>query len=196
MKIHVVGGFLGSGKTTLLIKIAQRYVAEGKKVTILVNEAGEIGVDGATINSNGLNSIQLQEGCICCTLSGTLQSTMRDIEREFDPDVVIIEPTGLALPHKVRELIRGTVTEDEVNTIGICDAMRFEKLKEKKEDFLRMQLQRSDVLWINKIDAADFDKVFEASSWLRSICPGVPIFMVSGKTGEGLEEAFSKSLFL
>lgn len=196
MMIHVVGGFLGSGKTTLLIKIAQRYVSEGKKVTILVNEAGEIGVDGATINNNGLNSIQLQEGCICCTLSGTLQSTMRDIEREFDPDVVIIEPTGLALPHKVRELIRGTVTEDEVNTIGICDAMRFDKLKEKKEDFLRMQLQRSDVLWINKIDAVDFDKVFEVSSWLRSICPGVPIFMVSGKTGEGLEEAFSKSLFL
>ncbi len=196
MKIHVVGGFLGSGKTTLLIRIAQRYVADGKKVTILVNEAGEIGVDGATINNNGLNSIQLQEGCICCTLSGTLQSTMRDIEREFDPDILIIEPTGLALPHKVRELIRGTVTEDEVNTIGICDAMRFDKLREKKEDFLRMQLQRSDVLWINKIDAVEFDKVFEVSSWLRSICPGVPIFMVSGKTGEGLEEAFSKSLFL
>ncbi len=196
MKIHVVGGFLGSGKTTLLIRIAQRYVEDGKKVTILVNEAGEIGVDGATINNNGLNSIQLQEGCICCTLSGTLQSTMRDIEREFDPDILIIEPTGLALPHKVRELIRGTVTEDDVNTIGICDAMRFDKLREKKEDFLRMQLQRSDVLWINKIDAVDFDKVFEVSSWLRSICPGVPIFMVSGKTGEGLEEAFSKSLFL
>ena len=59
-----------------------------------------------------------------------------------------------------------------------------------------MQLQRSDVLWINKIDAVDFEKVFEVSTWLRSICPNVPIFMVSGKTGEGLEEAFSKSLFL
>ncbi|MDY4581100.1 MAG: GTP-binding protein, partial [Candidatus Methanarcanum hacksteinii] len=79
MIIHVVGGFLGSGKTTLLIKIAERYIADGKKVTILVNEAGEIGVDGASISSNGLNAIQLQEGCICCTLSGTLQSTMRDI---------------------------------------------------------------------------------------------------------------------
>lgn len=196
MIIHVVGGFLGSGKTTLLIKIAERYIADGKKVTILVNEAGEIGVDGASISSNGLNAIQLQEGCICCTLSGTLQSTMRDIERELDPDVVIIEPTGLALPHKVRELIRGTVSEDEINTIGICDAMRFDKLREKKEDFMRMQLQRSDVLWINKIDAVDFEKVFEVSTWLRSICPNVPIFMVSGKTGEGLEEAFSKSLFL
>ena len=150
MIIHVVGGFLGSGKTTLLIKIAERYIADGKKVTILVNEAGEIGVDGASISSNGLNAIQLQEGCICCTLSGTLQSTMRDIERELDPDVVIIEPTGLALPHKVRELIRGTVSEDEINTIGICDAMRFDRLREKKEDFLRMQLQRSDVLWISR----------------------------------------------
>lgn len=196
MMIHVVGGFLGSGKTTLLIRMAKKYTDAGKKVTILVNEAGEIGVDGATINSNGLNSIQLQEGCICCTLSGTLQATMKGIEKEFNPDILIIEPTGLALPHKVRELIRGTVSEDAVNTIGICDAMRFEKLKEKKEDFLRMQLQKSDVLWINKIDVADFEKVFETSSWLRSICPGVPIYMVSGKTGEGLEEAFSESLYL
>lgn len=196
MFIHVVGGFLGSGKTTLLMKIAERYLAAGKKVTILVNEMGEIGVDGTTINNNGLNSIELEQGCICCSLAGTLQSTMKKIESTYDPDILIIEPTGLALPHKVRELIRGTVFEDDVSTIGICDAYRFEQLKEKKEDFLRMQLSKSDVLWINKIDIAEFEKVFETSSWLREICPGTPIYMVSGKTGEGLEEAFANSLFI
>ena len=196
MKIHIVGGFLGSGKTTLLIRMAKRYISEGRRVTILVNEIGEIGVDGTTITGSGLNSVELEQGCICCSLSGTLQSTMRDIEKEFDPDILIIEPTGLALPHKVREIIRGTVNEEAINTIGICDAYRFDKLKEKKEDFLRMQLSKSDVLWINKTDIADFEKIFEVSSWLREICPGIPIFMVSGKTGEGLDDAFASSLFL
>lgn len=196
MIIHIVGGFLGSGKTTLLMKIAKRYTDISKKVTILVNEIGEIGVDGATINGAGLNSVQLEEGCICCSLSGSLQSTMKEIEQTFNPDVLIIEPTGLALPHKVVEIIKGTVTEDAVNIIGICDAKRFKVLKEKKEDFLRMQLSKSDYLLINKIDAADFEDVFEVSSWLRTICPGTPIFMVSGKTGEGLDEAFSESLLV
>lgn len=196
MIIHVIGGFLGSGKTTLIMKIAKRYIDAGKTVTILVNEIGEIGVDGSTISNEGLNSIQLEQGCICCSLSGTLQSTMVKIEKTLDPDILLIEPTGLALPHKVREIIRGTVFEDEVTTIGICDAFRFEKLREKKEEFLRMQLSKSDVLWINKIDAVEFEKVFDVSSWLREICPGVPIYMVSGKTEEGLKEAFAASLFV
>lgn len=192
MIIHIFGGFLGSGKTTLLIKVAKHYIDKGRKVIILVNEIGEVGVDGATINGKGLESVQLAEGCICCSLSGTLQSTMKEIERTFDPDVLIIEPTGLALPHKVKDIIRGTVDDEKVTIVGICDAYRFETLKSKKEDFLRMQLSKSDYLWINKIDIADFEKVFEASSWLREICPGRPIFMISGKTEEGLEEAISQ----
>ena len=196
MIIHIVGGFLGSGKTTLLIKMAERYMDSGRKVAILVNEIGEIGVDGATISGSGLKTVELAEGCICCSLSGSLQSTMKEIDSTINPDVLIIEPTGLALPHKVVEIIRGTVVEDHVSIIGICDAMRFETLREKKEEFLRMQLSKSEHLLINKVDVADFEKVFEVSSWLRQICPGVPIFMVSGKTGEGLDEAFAQALLV
>ncbi len=194
MIIHIVGGFLGSGKTTLLMKIAEKYTNEGKKVTILVNEMGEVGVDGTTIKNGGLDTVELAEGCICCSLSGSLQGTMKEIESTLNPDILIIEPTGLALPHKVKEIIRGTVDDEAVYILGICDALRFEKLREKKEDFLRMQLSKSDNLLINKIDAVEFDKVFEVSSWLREICPGVPIYMVSGKTGEGIKEAFSNVL--
>ena len=168
----------------------------GRKVAILVNEIGEIGVDGATISGSGLKTVELAEGCICCSLSGSLQSTMKEIESTINPDVLIIEPTGLALPHKVVEIIRGTVVEDHVSIIGICDAMRFETLREKKEEFLRMQLSKSEHLLINKVDVADFEKVFEVSSWLRQICPGVPIFMVSGNTGEGLDEAFAQALLV
>lgn len=190
-----MGGFLGSGKTTLVLKIAEKYVSAGKKVAVLVNEMGEIGVDGATINGGGLNTVQLAEGCICCSLSGSLQSTMREIESSINPDILLIEPTGLALPHKVRDIIRGTVDDEEVTIIGICDAYRFPVLREKKEDFLRMQLSKSDYLLINKVDAVEFDQVFEVSQWLSAICPKVEMFMVSGKTGEGLKEAFGKVLF-
>ncbi len=196
MIIHVMGGFLGSGKTTLLIKVAERYIAAGKKVTILVNEIGEIGVDGKTIGGTGLDSVELEQGCICCSLAGTLQSSMRQIEQDFSPDVLIIEPTGLALPHKVREIIRGTVEEDEVSTIGIVDASRFRLLFSKKEEFMTMQISKSDVVWINKADIAGEDEIAEVRDWLRDICPRVPVYKVSGLTSEGLDQAFGGSLFL
>ena len=196
MKIHIIGGFLGSGKTTLIITMAERYIEKGLKVAILENEAGEIGVDGAVLKNRGLDAVELTNGCICCTLTGTLQSTMRNIERDIDPDILIIEPTGLALPHKVAEMIRGTVDDEKVSIIGVCDAVRFQLLKEKKEDFIRMQLSKSDILWINKIDSVDSDEIRDVKEWLSSICPKVPIYQVSGKTGEGLEEAFAGSLYL
>ena len=196
MKIHIIGGFLGSGKTTLIMAMAERYMDNGLKVTILENEAGEIGVDGAVLRNKGLNAVELTNGCICCTLTGTLHSTMRTIERDIDPDILIIEPTGLALPHKVAEMIRGTVDDEEVSIIGVCDAVRFPLLVEKKEEFIRMQLSKSDILWINKIDSVGTDEIEKVGSWLSSICPKVPIYQLSGKTGEGLDEAFSKSLYL
>ncbi len=194
MIIHIVGGFLGSGKTTLLIEMAKAYIDKGKTVVILENESGEIGVDGMVLENNGLKSVELANGCICCSLTGSLQAAMRYIETEMKPDVVIIEPTGLALPHKVVDIIRGTVDEEATTIIGIVDAKRFAGLLEKKGDFLRMQISKSNVLWINKIDTVEFDTIFEISSWLRQTCPGVQIYMVSGKTGEGMKEALAGSL--
>lgn len=191
----MLGGFLGSGKTTIIIRMAEHYIGRGRKVAVLVNEIGEIGVDGSTIRSGGLETVELEQGCICCSLAGSLQSTMKEIEAQIDPDVLLIEPTGLALPGKVMELIRGTVEEDRENIIGIVDAQRFDTLIERKEDFLKAQLSRSDFFLINKVDAVDFERVFEVSSWLRALSPGTQVFMVSGKTGEGLEEAFSQCLF-
>lgn len=191
-----MGGFLGSGKTTLLMRMAHRYTSEGRKVAVLVNEIGEVGVDGTTISGGGLETVELSEGCICCSLSGSLQATMVKIESEIGPDVLLIEPTGMALPHKVRGIIRGTVDDESVSIIGICDAQRFPTLRERKEDFLRMQLSKSDVLWINKIDAVELEDVFEVSSWLRGIRPGVRIHMVSGATGEGLDVAMDDVLSL
>ena len=182
----MLGGFLGSGKTTIIIRMAEHYIGKGRKVAVLVNEIGEIGVDGSTIRSGGLETVELEQGCICCSLAGSLQSTMKEIEAQIDPDVLLIEPTGLALPGKVMELIRGTVDEDRENIIGIIDAHRFDTLIERKEDFLKAQLSRSDFFLINKVDAVDFERVFEVSSWLRALSPGTQVFMVSGKTGEGL----------
>lgn len=133
MYVYILGGFLGSGKTTLLMKLASMYTKRGEKTALLVNESGEIGVDGATLRAEGYNAIELPDGCICCSLSGTLQSALKNIKKDIDPDIIIIEPTGLALPHKVKELVRISMIDDESTyIIGVVDVQRFESLIKRK----------------------------------------------------------------
>lgn len=190
MKVLIVGGFLGSGKTTLLMKMAKRI--DGNTVMI-INEMGEVGVDGATMKAEGYNAVELFDGCICCTLVGTLQNTLIQIKKDFDPELIIIEPTGLALPHKIKEMVRTSMIDPEETTIvGICDAFRFKSLVEKKEEFITMQLSKSDIFFLNKTDKADPQSIAAATAWLNSIKPGIPVKPISGLTGEGLEDAFSE----
>lgn len=188
MKVCIVGGFLGSGKTTLLMKMAERVIG---KAVLLINEVGEVGVDGATVKSSGYNAVELPNGCICCSLSGTLQTALREIKKDFDPELILIEPTGLALPHKVKDLVRiSMIDPDETVIVGVCDAYRFGTLMEKKENFLRMQLNSADHFLLNKTDVADSASIKAAEAWLESVKPGTPTYHVSGLTNEGVEEAF------
>ena len=92
--VCLISGFLGSGKTTLLVKLGKRLGEKKKRVAVVVNELGEVGVDGAVIDAYGLRSVELTEGCICCSLSGSLMYTLQTIAKEYNPDVIFIEPTG------------------------------------------------------------------------------------------------------
>ena len=189
MYVYIIGGFLGSGKTTLLMKIASMYRKMDKKVAILVNESGEIGVDGATLRAEGYDALELPDGCICCSLSGTLQSALIGIKKDIDPDIIIIEPTGLALPHKVKDIVHyAMIEEDACPIIGIADIQRFDDLIKKKEEFFKRQMQGSDFILINKCDLATPEKIKSAEDWLRKEFPGKDIIAVSTKAGENLDE--------
>lgn len=191
MYVYILGGFLGSGKTTLLMKLASMYSKRNVKVAILVNESGEIGVDGATLRAEGYDAIELPDGCICCSLSGTLQSALKNIKRDIDPDVIIIEPTGLALPHKVKDLVHYSMIDpDEMFIIGIADIQRFDDLIKKKEEFFKRQMQGADFILINKSDLATPEKMASATGWLKSQYPDKPVIPVSTKTGENLERVY------
>jgi Putative GTPases (G3E family) len=191
MYVYIIGGFLGSGKTTLLMKLASMYSKRGRRVAILVNEAGEIGVDGATLKAEGYDAIELPDGCICCSLSGTLQNAMKNIKKDIDPDIIIVEPTGLALPHKVRELIHFSMIDpDEMFIIGIADIQRFDDLIKKKEEFFKRQMYGADFILINKSDISTPEKMKAAMDWLKKEYPNKPMIPVSTKTGENLEKVY------
>jgi len=191
MYVYILGGFLGSGKTTLLMKLASMYTRRGEKTALLVNESGEIGVDGATLKAEGYDAIELPNGCICCSLSGTLQSALKNIERDIDPDVIIVEPTGLALPHKVKDLVRVSMIDaDETFIIGVADVQRFEDLIKKKEEFFTMQMSHADFVLINKSDLAKEGQIEEITAWIKDKFPGKPIIPISAKTEENLDKVY------
>lgn len=193
MKIYILGGFLGSGKTTLLMKMADMFINKGKKVSILVNEAGDIGVDGATINSQGYNAVELPNGCICCSMVGTMHESLMKIKSEIAPDILIIEPTGIAFPGKVREAIELIdYGEEFIQIIGIFDGPRFKLFVEKKKDFYEKQLMDSDILVMNKMDLTPDDVKEEAIQWMNKEIPGIEVIPVVATTGENLDKVFSE----
>ena len=160
-------------------------------MAILVNESGEIGVDGATLKAQGYDAMELPSGCICCSLSGTLQTALKNIKNDIDPDVIIIEPTGLALPHKVKELVRISMIEEDADVIiGICDIQRFRDLIKKKEEFFTRQMQGSEFILINKADVAQPGEIEDATAWLSERFPNKPIIPVSVKDGTNLEKVY------
>ena len=194
MDIHILGGFLGTGKTTLLIKLLSLYKEKGKKVAIIVNEAGSIGVDGTTIKGQGYNAVELPEGCICCTLVGALQESLIQVVKDYTPDILIIEPTGLALPDKVREsveLIKGKFIEyDKMDIVGMLDGPRYDIFLAKKRDFYLKQLSGSDIIAVNKKDLISEEKLKEIMDWAKETFPGVKVVPMCATTGEGVKEVF------
>ena len=191
MFVYILGGFLGSGKTTLLMKLASMYTKRGLKTALLVNESGEIGVDGATLRAEGYDAIELPDGCICCSLSGTLQSAIKNIEEDIDPDIIIVEPTGLALPFKVKELVVSSGVQTEgIYIIGITDVERFSLLISKKEEFIKRQMSGADFVLINKMDIAKPGQIDEIKAWFGKEFPEKEIFVISAKTGENMESVY------
>ena len=195
MDIHILGGFLGSGKTTLLMKLAKMFTDEGKKISIIVNEAGDIGVDGTTINGQGYNAVELPEGCICCTLVGSLIDAVDGLCKQYDPDVIIIEPTGLALPGKVKEtleVVKGKFFNyDRIDIVGMLDGPRFDLFVSRKAEFYLKQLKDSDIIAVNKMDVTpegEFDRI---KAWCNDNIPGAEVVPTCALTGENLDKVFS-----
>ncbi len=189
MIICQLAGFLGSGKTTLLVRLGKELGKAGKRVAVIVNEVGEVGVDGAVIDAYGLRSVELTEGCICCSLSGSLQNTLRIISKEYKPDIVLIEPTGLALPSKINAIVRTSMVEVERNvSVALVDAFRAEKLFKDTKAFFSRQIAGVDAIAINKVDLVTADQLREIEGMVRDLNPKPPIVHLSAKTGQGFAE--------
>ncbi|HKM09899.1 MAG TPA: GTP-binding protein [Candidatus Methanomethylophilaceae archaeon] len=189
MYVYILGGFLGSGKTSLMIDLTSMYIDRGKRVALIVNESGDIGVDGTTLKREGYDAIEMPQGCICCTLSSSLQTGVQNITRDIDPDILMIEPTGLALPNRVKEIVHDAmIGEEEIMIIGVADIQRFDDLIKRKEDFFKKQMAGSNFILVNKSDLSTKERMDEVLDWLRSKFSDREVIPISTNTGHNMDK--------
>jgi G3E family GTPase len=184
MRLLLVTGFLGSGKTTLVIKLAQAITGRGLQVAILVNEIGEIGIDDQLMRRLDLNVWELLNGCICCTLSADLVSTLHKLDAEYHPDLVIIEPSGAADPRSIMNAMpyyRGSPL-DGLITITILDPLRHVVLMEVMTPLITSQIERADMILISKCDLAAQEEIEYACLAAQEINPDAKLFLSDGNT--------------
>jgi G3E family GTPase len=177
MRLILLSGFLGSGKTTLVIKLAQFAVEQGRKVAILVNEIGEVGIDNQLMRRLDLNVWELLDGCICCTLSADLVTTLQQLDSDYSPDLVIIEPSGAADPKSILSALpyyKGTPLEIMLN-VSVLDPLRLEILIEVMTPLIVSQIQHADMVLVSKCDQAKLEEIEFAHQVVQEHNPDVKV---------------------
>jgi G3E family GTPase len=171
MDMLVISGFLGSGKTTMVLATVGRIIeVTKKKVVIIVNDFGKIGIDGKVMEKYGLSVTEMPSGCICCTLGSDFLETVRTVAEKFRPDLVIVEPTGIADPANIRDtmkLYRGPL--GNIKIVVVVDAVRFQLILKALTNPLKNQLNAADIILINKMDEATPEAVEEVKRSLQAL---------------------------
>jgi len=179
MIVDLVFGFLGSGKTTFITKMLQEWKTT-EKVVVLVNEFGDVGIDGELFSSMDTTVVEMPSGCICCTLQSDFKNQFLEIERFHKPDRIVIEPTGVATIAQIQRILEVQVCEEKIshlNNILITDATGFMKFYKSNRHFVESQIQHAHIALINKCDRVNKHQTMLIRSSLLSVNPEVTVFL-------------------
>jgi len=158
---NLITGFLGVGKTTAILDLLARRPG-GERWAVLVNEFGQVGIDGTTLSQSGVAVREVPGGCICCTAQSPLKVALTRLLREVKPDRLIIEPTGVGHPAGIIDALRDPMLAphlDLVNVIALVDPRQFADLRVLALETYQDQLNLADVLVANKCDLAAPEEV-------------------------------------
>ena len=196
MDMIVIAGFLGSGKTTLVLSsVKDIYERYGKKVAVVVNDFGTIGIDGKVMEKYGLQVKELAAGCGCRSLGPSLLITVKEIYENIHPDIIIVEPTGIANPESVVAVLYQAEEEwvpEKISSVVIVDANRFPVLMKAFERPLKNQLNTSDFVVIKKIDTVDETALSEIKIKIEELAPGKPVVCASASQNKNISEIVDK----
>ena len=170
--ITLITGPLGSGKTTLLRHI---LMARPAKIAIVMNEFGEIAIDAKVIEGKNVRIAELGGGCVCCSLLGEFEEAVNEIIAKVDPEIIVVETTGVAEPEalafNIQEALPQCRTDGIVSVADADGLVRFPEIGHTT----RLQFESADILLLNKIDLVERAEIDGVETKLREINPSAAI---------------------
>lgn len=173
--VTVIGGYLGSGKTTLLNQVLRQ--GGEHRIAVLVNDFGDVGIDGDLIAAADGDTITLTNGCVCCQIGSDLMTALWSVrDRESPPDHVIIEASGIADPVPIaNHALTPGFDLDGIVVLLDAETVRRRERHPVVGRTIRRQLAAADVLVLNKIDLVSAEQLAELDAWLARAAPDVPV---------------------
>ena len=177
-KIDIVSGFLGAGKTTLIKKLlAEAY--KGEKLVLIENEFGEINIDGGFLKESGIQISEMSAGCICCSLVGDFNKALKDVEAQFHPDRILIEPSGVGKLSDVIVAVENTVKDVpdmKLNSfVTVADATKVKIYMKNFGEFYNNQIESAGTIILSRTQRLSQEKLEAAVALLREKNPNAAI---------------------
>lgn len=175
MKVLVVSGFLGSGKTTFIETLSKKL---DKFIVVLENEYGDVGIDGDILKKDDIEIWELTEGCICCTIKANFATSILTIYNSLDPEILVIEPTGLGMLSSVLDNIRKIEYEriEILDPITIVDGTAVDKHEEEFGEIFDDQIKTSNKAIISKLSLINPQDVAGVEYKIRQKNPDIQIY--------------------
>ena len=187
--MSVLGGFLGAGKTTLLNRILSG--SHGVRYAVLVNDFGELAVDGSLVAAHDGETVTFANGCVCCSMGDDLVVTLdRLLGGGRPPEHIVVEASGVADPRPIADVatLHPGLSRDLVVVLAEVETVRARYEEHRLRDTVRRQLEAADLLVLNKCDRVSEEEIEEAEAWarhrsgastIRSIDADVPVELLS-----------------
>ncbi len=176
-RVNLITGFLGSGKTTMLLHLLAQKPAD-EKWAILVNEFGEIGIDGALLSNRGAELKEIPGGCMCCVNGLPMQIGLNTLLQQAKPDRLLIEPTGLGHPKQLLNMLRAAVYQPWIQvdaTLTLLDPRQLADSRVTENENFRDQLTAADIIVANKSDKWQAEDRQRLAEWQHHNLAGRPL---------------------
>lgn len=175
VKVDIISGFLGAGKTTL-IKNLFKSSMKNEKVVLIENEFGEIGVDGTFLKESGVEIKEINSGCICCSLVGDFSSSMKEVVEKFNPDRIIIEPSGVGRLSDIIKAVEKVEEELKINIVAtVVDGGKCKMYHKNFGEFYNDQIAQAKTVIVSKTEKLSESKINDALEIIRVLNPDVTV---------------------
>lgn len=176
-KIDIISGFLGAGKTTLISKLLKESLKD-EKVVLIENEYGEIGIDGGFLQNSGIEIKEMNSGCICCSLAGDFETSLKEVIETYHPDRIIIEPSGVGKLSDVMAAVTNLHMDNEIvlnSASTVADASKVKVYMKNFGEFFNNQIEHAGTIVLSRTQNVSKDKLDKAIEMIREKNPKATI---------------------